>query len=377
MTTKSLVERIQTLERVVASSRQHLPREAQQNQATNQSTPPYSVYSERVHAERLSSHYISSPEPPGLVVVQDVANTNPPQDVTEVEIPGSALSPVTNRQKSIVAIDDENSASPVNAMGSSAFMGTKLPLDVAGEFYGGSSAARFMQQVEEAIPDPGPKQSSFERPRGSRWSFSNVANSGAKALNVVLPTRDLADALLENYFAKSHSLYPFVYRPLFTRAYEDLWKPSHELRRDTIECDLGLGSPGLSDSQSVVFHCALNAVFALSCQLSAPVIQQHDRESLSQTFFSRCRSLLHVDILDHGSIALVQTLLIVAQYLQSTSFPSRCWTSIGLACRIGQGVGLHVEDSSFPRRDAREVEVRRRVWYGCTLLDMYDVLHYF
>lgn len=377
MTTRSLVERIQTLERVVASSWQHEPREGQQNQATYQSTPPYSGYSEIVHAERLSSHYILSPEPPGQVVVHDVANANPPQDAIEKEIPGSAPPPITNRQRSIVAVDDENSSSPVNAMGSTAFMGTKLPLDTAGEFYGDSSAARFMQEVEEAIPDPGLKQSSVEQPGGSRCTISSVSNSGAKALNLVLPTRDLADALLENYFAKSHSLYPFVYRPLFTSAYEDLWRPLHELRRDTIECDLGLGTPGLSDSQSVVFHCALNAVFALSCQLSDSVIQQHDRESLSQTFFVRCRSLLHVDILDHGSIALVQTLLIVAQYLQSTSFPSRCWTSLGLACRIGQGVGLHVEDGSGPRRDAREVEVRRRVWYGCTLMDMYGVLYYF
>lgn len=258
----------------------------------------------------------------------------------------------------LIRVHVEDSSSPVNAMGSTAFRGggSTLPLSSVNEFYGGSSAARFMEQVEETIPGTNPSLSYATRPRANLHRGSKPARRASKPQGFSLPTRDLADTLLENYWAKSYSLYPFVYKPVFTRAYEDLWKPIGLQReqRETRDCDLGLGTPGISDSQSTVFHCALNAIFALSCQLSGPEILQHDRDSLSQTFFLRCRSLLHVDILDHGSIALVQTLLIVAQYLQSTSFSSRCWTSHGLACRIGQGIGLHVETGGL-QRDGREV----------------------
>ena len=132
---------------------------------------------------------------------------------------------------------------------------------------------------------------------------------------------------------------------------------------------MGLGTPGISDSRSAVFHCALNAIFALGCQLAGTEISIQNRELLSQTFFLRSKALLHVDILDHGGIAIVQTLLIVAQYLQSTSFPSRCWTGLGLACRIGRGLGLHVEER-HKQREPHNFEIRRRVWYGCVTLDM-------
>jgi len=96
---------------------------------------------------------------------------------------------------------------------------------------------------------------------------------------------------------------------------------------------------------------------------------QQDRHALSERFFTRCQDYLHIDILDQGSLALVQTLLIITQYLQSTHSPSRCWNSLGLACRIGQGLGLHVEDSAA-KLDPTQVELRRRVWHGCNVMDM-------
>ncbi|PVH72451.1 hypothetical protein DL98DRAFT_502360 [Cadophora sp. DSE1049] len=233
-----------------------------------------------------------------------------------------------------------------------------------------------MQQVKEAIPGTGPIENHdiqpLTKPPLSKANETDAFNSERGAFqpsSLSLPHRDLADSLLENYWTKSHTLYPFVHKPLFMRAYEDLWKPSSQLLRELQDGDFGLGTAGVSDSRTLIFHCALNAIFALSCQLSETAIPDRDRESISKEFFLRSKSLLHVDILDHGSVALVQTLLIIAQFLQSTSFPSRCWTSLGLACRIGQGLGLHVEDCNS-RRDPQEVELRRRVWYGCTIMDI-------
>jgi hypothetical protein len=398
-----LIDRIQSLEHVIASSshqRAHENGGEQLKHHTNHTTSPHAVRDEVPPSPPANRHRVyqqpKNPEnstTPYHVPSDSLAGVNPKSYARNIEpkgdrVPddrGSIPSNFGNYQTELTTVDVEIVSSPVNAMGSTAYIGSQAvsPLNAANEFYGGSSAAHFMQQVKETIPGAGQIPNHDVRsssrpalskgtPLGTLDSYGSVPPSG----NLCLPQRDLADKLLENYWTKAYSLYPFVYKPSFTRAYEDLWKPSSELQRGAKDCDLGLGTPGVSDSRTIVFHCAINAIFALSCQLSGPDILQQDRESLSQTFFLRAKSLLHVDILDHGSVALVQTLLIIAQYLQSTSFPSRCWNSLGLACRIGQGLGLHVEDRGL-QRDPREVELRRRVWYGCTVMDMYDLWHYF
>lgn len=104
-------------------------------------------------------------------------------------------------------------------------------------------------------------------------------------------------------------------------------------------------------------------------RLAPPELLRQDRHVVSERFFARCQEYLYIDILDQGSFALVQTLLIIAQYLQSTQSPSRCWNSLGLACRIGQGLGLHVEEPNS-QFDPSQVEMRRRVWHGCNIMDM-------
>jgi len=49
-------------------------------------------------------------------------------------------------------------------------------------------------------------------------------------------------------------------------------------------------------------------------------------------------------------------------------FPSQCWNIIGLACRMAQGIGLHMEKSPVQRARC-ELEVRRRVWCASMIMD--------
>jgi hypothetical protein len=56
--------------------------------------------------------------------------------------------------------------------------------------------------------------------------------------------------------------------------------------------------------------------------------------------------------------------------LQSTFCAQRCWNCIGVACRIAQGLGLHV-DQSPAQKSSLGQEMRRRVWYACMMLDVY------
>jgi hypothetical protein len=84
------------------------------------------------------------------------------------------------------------------------------------------------------------------------------------------------------------------------------------------------------------------------------------------------------DLLARGSIELVQTLLPMAQYLQSTEMSGLCWNTVGLAIRVVQSIGLHLgpDDPTHGYATGRKLEddqvameMRRRVWGGCITLD--------
>ncbi|OAA53254.1 Transcription factor [Cordyceps fumosorosea ARSEF 2679] len=117
----------------------------------------------------------------------------------------------------------------------------------------------------------------------------------------------------------------------------------------------------------MVFHCALNAMFALACHFSD--LPSAEREPASDMFFQKSKTFLGIALIEHNSLSVVQALLIVSLYLQSTAFPNRCWNSVGIACRLAQGVGLHIDDEDG-KGGSLEAEVRRRTWYCCVILDM-------
>lgn len=260
--------------------------------------------------------------------------------------------------------------SPVNAMGTVSAI-TERGLDSSDHFYGTSSIVSFSQQIYQtqqrlsgrADRISGQTSASAALPAQGMLSelLSSIPISNPD--DYFLPPRVLADHLLSCYWNRVHCLYPFVHQQSFISAYNRLWgSDTQELLQDSM-ARVGLGSPGCSAS---VFYCALNAIFALGCQFSD--LRLAERENLSETFFRRSKQLLRIDILDEGSLALIQTLLIVAQFLQSTQFPNRCWNVVGLACRIAQGLGLHL-DGANENRPFVEIEMRRRTWYGCVTLD--------
>jgi hypothetical protein len=99
-------------------------------------------------------------------------------------------------------------------------------------------------------------------------------------------------------------------------SYNGLWFPVYSKETFAQSQRLGLGGRACTTS---TFRCALNAVFALGCQFSG--LPRMERNALSESFFHRSRNLLHVVISDEGSLSTIQTPLIVAQFLQSTTVP--------------------------------------------------------
>ncbi|KXH44980.1 fungal specific transcription factor domain-containing protein [Colletotrichum salicis] len=139
---------------------------------------------------------------------------------------------------------------------------------------------------------------------------------------------------------------------------------------------VGLGcSPG-ADATTIVFHSALNSIFALACNFAD--LTCAEKAKSIEVFLLRSRKCLSVDLLEKNNLGVVQTLLLSGLVFQGTPFPDRCWNAVGIACRIAQGLGLHMD--VVAAREMRtggeeeegftlEMDVRQRMWQGCVILD--------
>ncbi|KAH6623284.1 fungal-specific transcription factor domain-containing protein [Chaetomium tenue] len=243
----------------------------------------------------------------------------------------------------------------------------------ANEFYGSSSAASFMKEAYTSV-----------KPHQTRYPGTNTARGQALSMNFArpeplytpqfaqadkfaLPPRNLADHLLNRFWERVYWLHPLFDKDTFMRAYETLWQPAHEQPTMAALPGLGLGSTPGADAGTIVFHCALNTIFALGAQFSD--LSLKDKASAIETFFNRSKAFVGLDFIDMNNVGVVQSLLLMALLLQSTPFPNRCWNAVGLACRVAQGLGLHT-DSGKTNRPQLETEIRRRTWHGCVILDM-------
>lgn len=208
----------------------------------------------------------------------------------------------------------------------------------------------------------------------SSGRFHSLKADGA-VFGMTVPPRDEADDLIENYWRWTHSLYPLIHKPSFEERYRMVWYPQTESRCLSTEAHASTPTGLYTSTGDRLFYCMLNSVFALGA-LFSPRMDHKDRDQLSRSFFERSKKLMDLDMLAAGSLALVQTLLLMGQYLQSTEMSSTCWNIVGLAVRVAQNIGLHHDpkncnQSCCPAQtiDQAETEMRRRAWAGCVLLD--------
>ncbi|KAL1851241.1 hypothetical protein Plec18170_006566 [Paecilomyces lecythidis] len=204
---------------------------------------------------------------------------------------------------------------------------------------------------------------------------SNGLRYDGGVFGMVVPARPEADDLIKSYWHWMHSLYPFIHRPSFEERYLAMWYPRVQGSRSD-------DSPGRLKEKGIyanisdrLFYCMLNTVFSLGALFSTEVDHKH-RATTSCTFYERAKKLMDIDLLADGSLALVQTLLLMGQYLQSTEMSNSCWNIIGLAVRVAQCIGLHHDPQNCDQGCCSaeslgqvEIEMRRRAWAGCVMLD--------
>lgn len=85
-------------------------------------------------------------------------------------------------------------------------------------------------------------------------------------------------------------------------------------------------------------------------------------------YYTQARKHLSVDLLERGSLSLVQAIALMANYLQKRNKPNSGFSYLGVAFNMAQGIGLHREFSE-PMSSAFTMEIRRRAWWTLFIFD--------
>lgn len=237
--------------------------------------------------------------------------------------------------------------------------------------YGGSSTIAFMRNVfpgqsRQQSPTPSKSTGGERQPTplsiklrqgtADRPERLSELNDGA----AILPRRRSADNFVACYWEFIHPLFPVLHKPSFMKHYERLWESDGDTKDQEAEALYGL--------DEVIFTSTLNLVFALGSNYSN-LVEPSQKTAVADDFYQRSRNLLLFEILDSTSLALVQMLLLTGVYLQSTQYANRCWNFVGLAIRVAQTLGLHLNDNEKRPPPQLDREIRRRVWFTCVNLD--------
>ncbi|KAF2092500.1 hypothetical protein NA57DRAFT_50066, partial [Rhizodiscina lignyota] len=166
------------------------------------------------------------------------------------------------------------------------------------------------------------------------------------------PTRAFADQLVDAYFERVHILYPFLHETTFRADYELMWSPetSHALKSDTAKSAI------------------LNIVFGYGCEFSH-ALPEHDIFDKASPFVSRARNIIFSHVFKNTDLALVQAMLLLSHYLQGILELNECWNLVGLMIRSAISIGLHQNPSEDKSLTPVEKEIRKRVWWGCFILN--------
>ncbi|OSX59228.1 hypothetical protein POSPLADRAFT_1048569 [Postia placenta MAD-698-R-SB12] len=245
----------------------------------------------------------------------------------------------------------------------------QLALDEHGHmrWIGGSSTMSLIQSFRAMTTSPLHRVSPMEEdpsapgPSVNKLYFPATVFFGkVRALpmpeEVEYPDRDLADKLVEAYFAKFHFLMPVIDKPNFMRRYAYLMDHTHDAelaRRQT------------------AFIALVCAVFAVASRfVNDPRLSNRDNlddAGMGMIYYERALILHYIS---HASTQIehVQCLLLMSSFLCSVNCLPQAWLLAGQAVRTAQDIGLH----RSPRRlliTPAEKETRRKVWWGVYTLD--------
>jgi len=147
--------------------------------------------------------------------------------------------------------------------------------------------------------------------------------------NSKLPTRNIADTLVDAFFVNYHRDYPLFHKDTFLGDYEAMYSP-HPITDPS-------------------WLCCLYMVLVLG-----------DPEKDTE-YFQKAQAIVP-QVVCTPKLGSVQALMLLSFYFHNANERNACWTFIGAAIRLAYAVGLHREGTDL-RFTPLQKQIRKRVWW--------------
>ncbi|EIW62114.1 uncharacterized protein TRAVEDRAFT_115809 [Trametes versicolor FP-101664 SS1] len=245
----------------------------------------------------------------------------------------------------------------------------QLALDEHGHLHwiGKSSTMTLIQQLRDATTAPVNRISPMEEdptapgPSANKLYYpASVFFGKVRALpppeEVEYPERDLADKLVDAYFARFHFLMPVIDKPSFLRKYKDVMdhRENPEFKRNYM-----------------AFIALMCSVFAVASRfVDDPRLNKNgnlDDGGMGVVYIERAL-ILHYTSYPSIQLEHVQCFLLMSSFLCSVNCLPQAWLLVGQAVRAAQDIGLH-RSPRWLALSPIQKETRRKIWWGVYTLD--------
>ncbi|KAG2159426.1 fungal-specific transcription factor domain-containing protein [Suillus bovinus] len=213
-----------------------------------------------------------------------------------------------------------------------------------------------------------------------------------KDLSSVMPDLVVQEHLLEIYFTYVHSAFPVLHKEAFWEGYKVHQNPSAADTPSPASDNHGSKSPSpFHRARRNISPLLLLSMFSIAERYSAssslppssppPSSTSSVREPIpmwtaGDQYFNVAKKLLD-NTYASSMPSTVQALLLLGYREIGIGAMAQAWVYTGMAVRMAQDLGMHRAADGWARADvgrlfgSRELQERRRIWWGCVVLDGY------
>ncbi|KAJ5591656.1 transcriptional regulator family: Fungal Specific TF [Penicillium hispanicum] len=216
------------------------------------------------------------------------------------------------------------------------------------------------QQKPKASPKIGPQNAAALTPGTPQQSGSGSRNRDPKSMrldervssNFEPPSDEMGSQMLEVYFKRLHSRYPFLDRRQTWRLHEERWRLAKTKREDLTRSD-----------RFAIFK--LNLLYAIG----ATMLQTSEKFDYITPERFYCVALQHVPTMcEARSIENIEAMVLLVVYHLRTASSHGMWYMIGLAMRTAIDLGLHRKANEI-KMHPFTAQIRRRLFWTVYYLE--------
>ncbi|KAG6336398.1 hypothetical protein ID866_2692 [Astraeus odoratus] len=215
----------------------------------------------------------------------------------------------------------------------------------------------------------------------------------ANDMDIDLPDPSVQEHLLELYFTYVHASFPIVHKTAFLEAHRRMQgKDTSPVLDGQERSNYRPSQSPFDENARCISPLLLLSMFAIvarysttfsplpSASPSSPSSPQHPKHTMmwsaGDDYLSRAKILLDQTYASPRPCT-VQALLLLGYRELGIGAMAQAWMYTGMAVRMAQDLGMHRAADGWVRAGLgklfsnREIQERRRIWWGCVALDVY------